>query len=90
MSPASSAQTALRQLIDDYRVRCLWFLREDYYPATPEECNRVLAAIERHGDLAAFRRVTELRTWLSQQSSDASAASSSKGTRIDREGQPPK
>jgi hypothetical protein len=24
----------LRRLVDEYRSRCLWFLREDYYPAT--------------------------------------------------------
>jgi hypothetical protein len=71
----SSADVALRQLIDEYRTRCLWFLREDYYPATPEERERVFAAIERYGDLAAFRRVTEIREWLSLHSSDASAVS---------------
>ena len=65
----------VRRLVDDYRVRCLWFLRDDYYPATADARERVLRLIERHGDLAAFRRVAEVRTWLSRRSSGTSAAS---------------
>ncbi len=65
----------VRRLVDDYRVRCLWFLREDYYPATADARERVLRLIERNGDLAAFRRVAEVRTWLSRRSSGTSAAS---------------
>jgi hypothetical protein len=55
----------LRRLIDDYRVRCLWFLREDYYPGSDSEREKVLQLIERYGDLPAFRRVAEMREWLS-------------------------
>lgn len=66
---------ALNRLIDEYRHRCLWFLREDYYPPTNEERLRVLDSIERHGDVAAYRRVAEIRRWLSQSSSGRSAAS---------------
>ncbi len=75
MSRTPPVEAALRQLVDDYRVRCLWFLKEEYYPATAAERERVLQSIERHGDLDAFRRVTELRAWLSQQSNDASVGS---------------
>jgi len=75
MSQTLPVEAALRQLTDDYRVRCLWFLKADYYPVTPADRERVLHSIERHGDLEAFRRVTELRAWLSQQSNDASAVS---------------
>lgn len=69
------AASALRALIDDYRDRCLWFLRPDYYPATAAEALRVLDAIERHGDRAGFQRSSEVRKWLSPSSSAASAAS---------------
>jgi len=69
------AATALRTLVDEYRDRCLWFLRRDYYPATPAEATRVLEAIERHGDREAFRRAAEVRRWLSPPSSATSAAS---------------
>jgi hypothetical protein len=65
----------LRSLIDDYRARCLWFLAPDYYPATESEVLRVLAAIERHGDRAAFQRSSEIRQWLSLSTSAASAGS---------------
>ena len=61
-------------LVDEYRARCLWFLREDYYPQTPTEACRVLEAIERHGDVTAFRKAAVLRQWLSQNSSAPSAA----------------
>ena len=70
-----SADEQIRRLVDDYRVRCLWFLREDYYPATPSECERVLTLVEQHGDLEAFRRVAEIRVCLSHPSSGTSAVS---------------
>jgi hypothetical protein len=66
---------AFRRLVDDYRAQCLWFLREDYYPETADARDRVLAAIERHGDRQALRRVAEVRTWLSRASSATSAGS---------------
>lgn len=60
-------------LVDEYRTRCLWYLREDYYPRTSEEACRVLDAIERHGDVAAYRKAAPLRRWLLQNSSGPSA-----------------
>jgi hypothetical protein len=59
--------------MDEYRESCLWFLREDYRPATPDEALRVLEAIERHGDREAFRKAATLRQWLSRNSSSISA-----------------
>jgi hypothetical protein len=64
---------SLHAVVDDYRARCLWFLRPDYYPATTEEALRVLEAIERHGDRAAFVRAAEIRRCLSPSSSESSA-----------------
>jgi hypothetical protein len=61
-------------LVDEYRTRCLWFLREDYYPQTTTDACRVLEHIERHGDVAAFRKAATLRQWLLQNSSPPSAA----------------
>ena len=61
-------------LVDEYRAQCLWFLREDYYPQTLAEACRVLEAIERHGDVTAFRKAAALRQWLLQNSSVPSAA----------------
>ena len=61
-------------LADEYRIRCLWYLREDYYPQTPAEACRVLEAIERHGDIAAFQKAAPLRQWLSRTSNGPSAA----------------
>ncbi len=73
--PGESAEAELRRLVDEYRTRCLWFLREDLYPATPEEALRVLDQIERHGDREAFIRAGKIRRWLSQTSSAPSVAS---------------
>lgn len=75
MQERSEAGPALRQLVDEYRSRCLWFLRSDYYPVTDEETRRILDYIERYGDRAAFLRVAEIRRWLSPTSSAPSAAS---------------
>lgn len=69
------AVDAFNRLVDEYRVRCLWFLRGDFYPSTVAERLRVLGYIERHGDLEAFRRAGELRRWLSRSSSAPSAGS---------------
>jgi hypothetical protein len=63
------------RLVDEYRSRCLWFLRPDYYPTSDEDRLRVLGYIERHGDRAAFQRAAAARRWLSQGSSARSAAS---------------
>jgi hypothetical protein len=66
---------ALRQLVDEYRHRCLWFLRGDYYPSSLPEAERVLDAIQRHGDRDGFRRAARIRQWLSRPSSATSAGS---------------
>jgi hypothetical protein len=60
-------------LVDEYRTRCLWFLREDYYPQSASDACRVLEYIERHGDTEAFRKAASLRQWLLQNSSVPSA-----------------
>ncbi|HUO84878.1 MAG TPA: hypothetical protein VM534_07165 [Thermoanaerobaculia bacterium] len=65
----------LRSLVDDYRDRCLWFLRRDYYPQTPEEIARVLDSIRRHGDVEALRRAGRIEQWLSRVISETSAGS---------------
>jgi hypothetical protein len=60
---------AVNELIDEHRVQCLWFLRENYYPSTLEARIRTLGYIERHGSLEAFRRAAALKRWLSRASS---------------------
>lgn len=70
-----TADEALHRLVDDYRARCLWFLRRDYYPATVAEAQRVLDAIQRHGDRDGYKRAAEIRRWLSHPSSATSAGS---------------
>ena len=66
---------AFRQFVDRYRARCLWFLRTDYYPETPDETATVLRLIERHGDRHALHQVALFRQWLSRHSSETSAGS---------------
>ena len=65
----------VRALVDDYRTRCLWFLRPDYYPETPAEHLRVLSYIQKYGDQDAHIRASRLRRWLSQLSNANSVAS---------------
>jgi hypothetical protein len=68
-------RSELDRLVDEYRSRCLWFLRSDYYPRTLAEILRTLGQIESNGDRAAFQRVAEIRAWLSRSSNGSSAAS---------------
>ena len=56
--------TEIRKLTENYRDRCLWFLRHDFVPRTPEEILHVLDLIERYGDREGFERVQRLREWL--------------------------
>ena len=70
-----SGDEVLRRLVDEYRGRCLWFLRREYYPETTEEALRVLDRIQRYGDVAAFRRAGALKRWVLASSSAASASS---------------
>jgi len=72
-SEDTPSMAAVRELVDEYRTRCLWFLRSDYYPETLEEACEVLSQIERHGDVTAFRKASRLRQWLSPNSSASSA-----------------
>lgn len=72
---ADAALRALRVLVDEYRDRCLWFLRRDYYPVTTADAQRVLDAIQRHGDRDGFRRAAQVRQWRSLPSSATSAGS---------------
>ena len=65
----------LRALVDEYRTRCLWFLRPNHYPENREEALRVLRYIETHGDRDGFVRAARLRRWLSPTSNARSAAS---------------
>jgi hypothetical protein len=74
-TPLPDTGAALRELVDEYRDRCLWFLRRDYYPATTAEAERVLDAIQRHGDRDGFRRAAQARQWLSRPSNATSVGS---------------
>lgn len=67
--------SAVDHLVDEYRMRCLWFMRSDYYPATREQRLRALSYIERRGDREAFERAGALRQWFSRHSSETPADS---------------
>jgi hypothetical protein len=66
---------AIDELTEQYRERCLWYLRPDYLPNTHEARLRVLDQIQRHGDREAFTRAAELREWLYRNSNASSVAS---------------
>jgi hypothetical protein len=65
----------VNELMDVYRVRCLWFLRQDYYPETVEDALRALKYIQRYGDREAFSKAGELARCLSPNSNNSFAAS---------------
>jgi len=67
---AAEFASVMNAFVDEYRSRCLSSLRHDYYPRSPAEQLLVLKAIESNGDLAAYRRASTLRQWLSRISSD--------------------
>ena len=73
LTSTADFRPSLRRLVDEYRDRCLWFLRADYYPDGDSEILRILGYIERHGDRRGYQRAAEIRRWLSRQSSATSA-----------------
>ena len=78
MRPKAASETenaALRRLVDAYRARCLWPFREDFYPETRPEVEKVLDVIQRYGDREGFIRSAEIRAWLSRDSSAPSVSS---------------
>jgi hypothetical protein len=66
---------SLKELVDEYRNQCLWFLRGDFYPETLEQGLRVLTYIQRYGDRAAYLKAAEARQWLLRKSKETSAVS---------------
>ncbi|MDD4061658.1 MAG: hypothetical protein PHW08_13295, partial [Kiritimatiellae bacterium] len=54
-----------QSVVDDYRETWLWFFYVKQTPAYEIQLEQVLSAIERSGDLAAFKRVGRIRKWLS-------------------------
>jgi hypothetical protein len=62
-------------LVDECRAVALWYLRPNYYPRTDVERLRVLDSIEKHADVAVFKRAARLKQWLSRHSSVTSAGS---------------
>ena len=75
MTPDPALDAEVRSFVDDYRQRCLWFVRADYYPSTPDEILRVLRWIRARGDREAFQRAGKIEEWLSRIFNEKSAAS---------------
>jgi hypothetical protein len=73
MAERDEIDAAFRALMEAQRSRCLWYFRSDWQPATVEEMLRVLDAIERHGDRAAFLEAARIRAALAAGSSLPSA-----------------
>jgi hypothetical protein len=61
----SSSFNEINVLVEEYRDRCLWFLKPEYFVNTHDEALRVLDLIERYGDRSAYQRAEQLRQWLS-------------------------
>ena len=53
-----------RSVVEDYRDTCLWYMNRVLHPENDLQLEQVLTAIENHGDLAAYKRVGEIRKWL--------------------------
>jgi hypothetical protein len=60
----AEAMAEIESLVERYRDRCLWFLRQDFVPQNTEEILQVLSFIERYGDRAGFEQAQRLRQWL--------------------------
>lgn len=50
----------VRALLDENRVRCAWFLRQDFTPRTSGDIKIALEALAQRGDRKTHRRAMEL------------------------------
>jgi hypothetical protein len=66
---------AIDALVEECRVRCLWYLRRDYLPRTDSDRVEILEAIQQRADLGTYRRAGALKAWLSRTSSAGSVSS---------------
>ncbi|MBR3582580.1 MAG: hypothetical protein IKO01_03955 [Kiritimatiellae bacterium] len=57
-----------RAVVEDCRATCLWSMGDVLHPRSERQLEQVLSAIERNGNLAAYRRAGEIRKWLSPDS----------------------
>jgi hypothetical protein len=71
---ALAASNAVNRMVDEFRARCFWSARSDYYPLGLDQQVKALVTIQRHGDLATFRRASALRQWLLRHFSEQSVA----------------
>lgn len=63
---SDSSFDEINALVEEYRDRCLWFLKPAFSVSTREEALRALDLIERYGDRSAYLRAEKLKQWLSQ------------------------
>ena len=62
---------AIDALVEEYRARCLWWMRADFYPRTVTQRMRALDAIQRLGDRDGFARAGALRRRMLGATSEA-------------------
>lgn len=65
-------QQRVHIIVDEYRTRCLWWMRKDYYPSTLQQSVRVLEDITKNCDAEGFKKAGGLRQWLLQNFSETS------------------
>ena len=63
------------RLVEMHRLRCFWFMRDDYRPTSLPERLRALDYLEKRSDRALFKEVRKLREWLLHLSNEKSAQS---------------
>jgi hypothetical protein len=62
--------STIDQMVEANRLRCLWFLRPDYFPATNQERITTLRYLEKYGDRTTFIQARRLSNWLLQSFSE--------------------
>lgn len=65
-----SINDQINQLAEENRTTCLWFLRQDYLPASTSERLTVLKHLETYGNRQTFVCARTLRDCLLQTTND--------------------
>lgn len=56
----TNADKKIMDLVDEQRMRCLWYMPDNYYPASTARKLAVLKKIQSNGNLEAYKKAGKL------------------------------
>jgi len=67
------AISEVRDLVENYRTTCFWFMNEQWLPDSVAAARRAVILLQRYGDREAYLSASAWKPWLSLPYSKISA-----------------